>query len=266
MTTVDSLQYVKVARVEDVAVGDKTIVEVEDRIVVLFHMADGFFALDDVCTHDDGPLSEGTMTDKAIACPRHGAQFDIRTGAALTMPATRPTRAYKCKVENGDVFIAIDPVAVAPAAAPLAAPAAAVSSTAMPIVEKKDDCTVPPPNEAATQAAVAAAAATGEVNEDILREALKAVIDPELFVNIVDLGLIYNVTVSDRSEDDKKHVSVDMTMTSPACPAGPQLLQGCKDALNRVPGVGSNEVKLVMIPPWTPDRMTEAARDQLGIF
>ena len=91
-------------------------------------------------------------------------------------------------------------------------------------------------------------------------------IDPELFVNIVDLGLVYNVTVSDRKEDDKKHVVVEMTMTSPACPAGPQLLQGSKDAVMRVPGVGSNEVKLVMIPPWTPDRMTEAARDQLGIF
>lgn len=265
--TADTLQYVKVARADELLPGDKTIVEVEDRIVVLFHMADGFFALDDVCTHDDGPLSEGVMTDKTISCPRHGAQFDIRTGAALTMPATRPTRAYKCKVENGDVYLAIDPVVTAASAAPLANSTAPTSSAGvMPIVEKKDDCTVPPPNEDATKAAIAAATASGEVNEDILREALKAVIDPELFVNIVDLGLIYNVTVSDRAEDDKKHVSVDMTMTSPACPAGPQLLQGCKDALNRVPGVGSNEVKLVMIPPWTPDRMTEAARDQLGIF
>jgi metal-sulfur cluster biosynthetic enzyme/nitrite reductase/ring-hydroxylating ferredoxin subunit len=260
-------RYVKAARADDVPVGGRTVVEVDDRLLVLFHLADGFFALDDVCTHDDGPLSEGTMTDRAIACPRHGAQFDIRTGQALTMPATRPTGSYSCKVENGDVLIAVGAASSA-AENSNAAPAgqiADVASSLGPIVEKQKDCVVPPPNEAATEAAVAQAAATGDVNEDVLREALKAVIDPELFVNIVDLGLVYNVTVSDR-EDAQKHVVVEMTMTSPACPAGPQLLQGSKDALSRVPGVGSNEVKLVMVPPWTPDRMTEAARDQLGIF
>lgn len=270
MTTASTQAFVKVARVDEVPVGGKTVVEVDDRILALFHLPDGFFALDDVCTHDDGPLSDGVMGENTIACPRHGAQFDIRTGKALTMPATRPTGSYACKVENGDVYVAIEGAAIAPvasAAPSFATPAAQSASAGMSVVEKpKDDCLVPPQDEAATQAAIAAAAAAGEVNEDVLREALKAVIDPELFVNIVDLGLIYNVTMSDRTEDDKKHVTVDMTMTSPACPAGPQLLQGCKDALNRVPGVGSNEVKLVMIPPWTPDRMTEAARDQLGIF
>lgn len=254
--------YIKAARVEDVPVGGKTVVEVDDRILALFHLPDGFFALDDVCTHDDGPLSDGVMGESTIACPRHGAQFDIRTGKALTMPATRPTGSYPCKVENGEVLIAIGAASSA-AETSNAAPTGQIAD--MTVVEKPKDCVVPPPNEAATQAAVAQAEATGEVNEDVLREALKAVVDPELFVNIVDLGLIYNVTASDR-DDGTKHVAIEMTMTSPACPAGPQLLQGCKDALSRVPGVGSNEVKLVMIPPWTPDRMTEAARDQLGIF
>lgn len=103
------------------------------------------------------------------------------------------------------------------------------------------------------------------VNEESAREALKQVIDPELFVNIVDLGLVYLVTVADL-EDGKQKVSIEMTMTSPACPAGPQLIQQSKDTLGRIEGVGEVEVKLVMIPPWTPDRMTEEARDQLGIF
>ncbi|HVU90337.1 MAG TPA: metal-sulfur cluster assembly factor [Pirellulales bacterium] len=103
------------------------------------------------------------------------------------------------------------------------------------------------------------------VNEESVREALKQVIDPELFVNIVDLGLVYLVTVADL-EDGKQKVSIEMTMTSPACPAGPQLIQQSKDTLGRIEGVGEVEVKLVMIPPWTPDRMTEEARDQLGIF
>ena len=103
------------------------------------------------------------------------------------------------------------------------------------------------------------------ISEDAVREALKQVVDPELFVNIIDLGLVYTVTVSETAEG-KSDVSIEMTMTSPACPAGPQLIQNSKDALGRLEGVGQVEVKLVMIPPWTPDRMTEDARDQLGIF
>jgi metal-sulfur cluster biosynthetic enzyme len=104
------------------------------------------------------------------------------------------------------------------------------------------------------------------VTEESAREALKQVIDPELFINIVDLGLVYLVTVADPAEDGKQKVSIEMTMTSPACPAGPQLIQQSKDFLGRVEGVSDVEVKLVMVPPWTPDRMTEEARDQLGIF
>ncbi|MBS0208826.1 MAG: metal-sulfur cluster assembly factor [Planctomycetes bacterium] len=104
------------------------------------------------------------------------------------------------------------------------------------------------------------------ITEDAVREALKTVVDPELFVNIVDLGLVYTVTIADPDAEGKANVGIEMTMTSPACPAGPQLLQGSKDALSRIEGVGLVEVKLVMTPPWTPDRMTEEARDQLGIF
>ena len=103
------------------------------------------------------------------------------------------------------------------------------------------------------------------ISEDAVRESLKQVIDPELFVNIIDLGLIYTVTVAE-AEEGKSNVSIEMTMTSPACPAGPQLIANSKDAIGRIEGVGQVEVKLVMIPPWTPDRMTEDARDQLGIF
>jgi metal-sulfur cluster biosynthetic enzyme len=103
------------------------------------------------------------------------------------------------------------------------------------------------------------------IAEDKIREALKQVIDPELFVNVVDLGLIYEVKV-DEQQDGKSNVTVEMTMTSPACPAGPQLLGQSKEFVGRLEGVGDVDVKLVMDPPWTPDRMTEEARDQLGIF
>ncbi|MEX2120120.1 MAG: metal-sulfur cluster assembly factor [Pirellulales bacterium] len=103
------------------------------------------------------------------------------------------------------------------------------------------------------------------IAEDSVREALKQVIDPELFVNIIDLGLVYVVSVNE-GQEGKSDVTIEMTMTSPACPAGPQLIQNSKDVVGRMEGVGQVEVKLVMTPPWTPDRMTDDARDQLGIF
>ena len=102
------------------------------------------------------------------------------------------------------------------------------------------------------------------ITEEQVREALKEVIDPELFVNIVDLGLIYTVTVAE--VEDKENVTIEMTMTSPACPAGPQLIGNSKSVVGRMEGVGEVEVRLVMSPPWTPDMMTEDAKDQLGIF
>ncbi|MDZ4782744.1 MAG: metal-sulfur cluster assembly factor [Planctomycetia bacterium] len=102
------------------------------------------------------------------------------------------------------------------------------------------------------------------ISEESVRESLKQVVDPELFVNVVDLGLVYVVTLNEA--DEKTNVEIEMTLTSPACPAGPQIIQNSKDVLGRMEGVGEVAVKLVMLPPWTPDRMTEDARDQLGIF
>lgn len=91
-------------------------------------------------------------------------------------------------------------------------------------------------------------------------ETLKQVNDPELMVNIVDLGLIYNVSVSDNS------IEIEMTLTSPACPAGPQIINQSKAVLAELENVEEVQVTLVMTPPWTPERMTEDARDQLGMF
>lgn len=103
------------------------------------------------------------------------------------------------------------------------------------------------------------------LSEDLVREELKKVIDPELFVNIVDLGLIYVVDIEETEQAAKK-VKIEMTMTSPACPAGPQLIANSKQVVTAMKEVSECEVKIVMDPPWTPDRMTEDAKDQLGIF
>ena len=103
------------------------------------------------------------------------------------------------------------------------------------------------------------------VTEDAIREELKQVIDPELFVNIVDLGLVYLVNLSENDEGETD-VNIEMTLTSPMCPAGPQLVGQSKQVVSQMEGVGEAEVKIVMSPPWTPDCMTDEARDQLGIF
>ena len=88
------------------------------------------------------------------------------------------------------------------------------------------------------------------LTEDHVREELKKVIDPELFVNIVDLGLIYKVEF-EANEDDgsKQNVMIDMTMTSPMCPAGPQLIANSKQVVSVLDEVAEVEVKIVMTPP-----------------
>jgi metal-sulfur cluster biosynthetic enzyme len=99
-------------------------------------------------------------------------------------------------------------------------------------------------------------------DESTLLEALRQVIDPELMINVVDLGLVYEV----EQDPESKKVTVDMTLTSPACPAGPQIIQQARMALERLQDVSEAEIRLVMSPPWSPERMTDEARDQLGIF
>lgn len=101
--------FTDVGGVDEFADGTSSLVEVEDELIVLIRAADGFYALDDVCTHDGGPLSDGELclddAQPAIACPRHGAKFALTDGAALTMPATKPTRSHEVKVEEGRVFV-----------------------------------------------------------------------------------------------------------------------------------------------------------------
>jgi 3-phenylpropionate/trans-cinnamate dioxygenase ferredoxin subunit len=97
--------FVPVAKVSELPDPGKMLVEVEDRLVALFKVNGQLFALDDVCTHDGGPLAEGKLEDHTIACPRHGAKFDIRTGKALTMPATQPTVAHEVKVVGDEVLV-----------------------------------------------------------------------------------------------------------------------------------------------------------------
>jgi metal-sulfur cluster biosynthetic enzyme/nitrite reductase/ring-hydroxylating ferredoxin subunit len=273
-------EFIHVAEVADVSDPGKILVEVDGEMIALFHVSGSFYAIDDVCTHDGGPLVDGELQDYTIACPRHGAKFDIRTGAALSMPAIRPTLAHDVKVENGSVSVRIREPGSGPNGNP--APSTAPAATAVHAApsQKADTSTTPsdttpsdttpsdttPSDTTDGAAAETQSLTTQTLSEDLVRELLKQVKDPELFVNIVDLGLIYDVSFSQAPDETKQLVSIDMTMTSPACPAGPQLIADTKRVVNTHEKVADVEVRIVMEPPWTPDRMTDDARDQLGIF
>jgi metal-sulfur cluster biosynthetic enzyme len=98
------------------------------------------------------------------------------------------------------------------------------------------------------------------IDQDTLVNALRTVKDPELNINVIDLGLVYAI----KSQDDQ--VDVEMTLTSPACPAGPEIFRNAVSALEQIEGVTKANVRLVMSPPWTPERMSDAARDELGFY
>lgn len=100
--------FTPVCKVTDLSDPGKMVVEVEERLVALFHVMGQFYAIDDLCTHDGGPLADGELRAHTIICPRHGARFDIRTGQALTMPATRATATHEVKVEDEQVWIHIN--------------------------------------------------------------------------------------------------------------------------------------------------------------
>lgn len=101
-------RFVRVGRTSDVAGGRPAVFTIEDRQIAVYRLADGWYAIDDVCTHDGGPLAEGDVEDGGVAvCPRHGARFDIRTGAALSFPAVTPVDTYPVRVEGDDLLVGL---------------------------------------------------------------------------------------------------------------------------------------------------------------
>ena len=102
--------------------------------------------------------------------------------------------------------------------------------------------------------------AEATLNKEVILEALKSVYDPEIPVNIVDLGLVYDVQVNDGGE-----VYVQMTLTAPGCGMGPFIAQQAEWAVQELEGVEEVQVEMVFDPPWSPDLISEVARSQLGI-
>ncbi len=99
------LQPVKVANRSEVPPGGKKLVEIDGRPIALFNVEGVFYAIDDVCTHDGGPLAEGKVAGNQIECPRHGARFDVRTGKPLCMPAIEPVATHQVLCQGEDVLV-----------------------------------------------------------------------------------------------------------------------------------------------------------------
>ena len=98
------------------------------------------------------------------------------------------------------------------------------------------------------------------ITEEIVLEQIKQVIDPDVGLNIVDMGLIYGVDINDDIVD------ITMTLTSPGCPAAPQLLNGSQTVVQQLDGVEEVNINVVWTPPWDPEMMSEEAKAELGIF
>lgn len=103
----DALEFLTVAPEADLPPGERMVIEVGRHWIVIFHVGDKFYAIEDCCTHEEYPLSEGTLDGHAVECMKHGAQFDIRTGEVLAPPAFQPVRRYPVRVRDGNIEISI---------------------------------------------------------------------------------------------------------------------------------------------------------------
>ena len=102
-------EFVAVARVGEIAPGTVKVVTIDGVPIGVANVDGEFYAFGDVCTHDDGPVAEGELDDYIIECPRHGARFDIRTGAVKLLPAVVPIPVYPLRVEGDEIQVSPEP-------------------------------------------------------------------------------------------------------------------------------------------------------------
>ncbi len=101
------VEFVEVAPVSELPNGERLFVELGDLPIVVFNIAGQIFAIGDVCTHDNGPLGDGMIEGYNVVCPRHGAEFDVRTGKSMQMPAIVDIPAYPVQVRDGNIFVGV---------------------------------------------------------------------------------------------------------------------------------------------------------------
>ena len=97
--------WVKAAKTTDVPEGQVRVVTARGQRLALAHAGDGYYAVQDLCTHDNGPLGEGQLFDEEVECPRHGARFNIKSGQPMTLPAVIPVKTFPVKVEGEEIWV-----------------------------------------------------------------------------------------------------------------------------------------------------------------
>lgn len=244
----DPLGFVTVARIGEIAMGGVKITRLDDTTVAVFHLDDGYWAIEDVCTHDGGPVAEGTLEGGTIECPRHGARFDVRTGAVKSFPATTPVETYAVRVVGDEVQVSLDPAAKS--AAPV-----------NPHTGQRQPWEVPstPPAAAAHAAGEAPApqkpsgpptfSSMPSQQELAVRSALETVMDPEINLSVIDLGLVREIHFL------PQRTLVRLMLTTPFCPYAPQLMADVKAATESVVPQPC-EVEL-LADPWSPEMMPD---------
>jgi 3-phenylpropionate/trans-cinnamate dioxygenase ferredoxin subunit len=244
--------FITVARAGEIPEGGVKVVRIEDQTIAVFFVGGRYYALDDVCTHDGGPLASGFVEGVEIECPRHGARFDLATGAALTLPAVSPVTTYEVKLEGDDIGIAWESY---DGETPVISSAGAAKLPAMPK-------SAPAPGTPAAQAAAPAASAAPSIapppagetpapsqQEFAVRSALESVMDPEINLSVIDLGLIREIHFL------PDQTLVKMMLTTPFCPYAPQLMADVKQATMAVVPLPC-EVE-ILPDAWSPDLMPD---------
>lgn len=102
------MAFEKAVKVSAVPVGEAVVVEVDDEEVALCNVGGEIYAVANLCTHDGGPLGEGSLIDHQIECPRHGARFDVRTGEVKALPAILPIPTYEVEIRGEEVFVDVE--------------------------------------------------------------------------------------------------------------------------------------------------------------
>lgn len=104
----EKLEFVEVAAVSEIQNGERLLLSIDEFHIVVFNIAGKFFAIADLCSHDGGPLGEGKLEDEfQVACPRHGARFDLRTGAVRSLPAIEDIPAYPVRVVGDTIEVGL---------------------------------------------------------------------------------------------------------------------------------------------------------------
>ena len=234
-------RYVSVAKVGDIPDGGVKVVRLGDQDIAIYHVDGGYYAIDDICPHDGGELASGVLEGTVVECPRHGSRFDVRTGAVLTLPAVSPVTSYDVRLKDGEVQVAWAGAGPAPVTSGAPATRSGGAGVAAATAAPSGTPSAPP--------APAGAAGAPSQQELAIRSALETVMDPEINLSVIDLGLIREIQI----QPQRTHIR--MMLTTPFCPYAPQMIADVKAATQSV--VPQDCEVEIMPDPWSPELMPD---------